>query len=146
MDEARSMGQNNVQQRHSYFLCISIHVTMFCSLIYFQRYRDWVCLAGTSGDCMVQASAQNRVHDSRLLKALPSCVLNISKDGYSTTPLGNLFLCVTTLIVKTFFFFLIFKWNFLCFSLCLLLLISGHHREESVSVVFTAQSCIYVHV
>lgn len=117
------MGQNYVQQRHSYFLSLSIHVTMFCSLIYFQRYRDCVSLTGTSGDCLVQASAQSRVHDSRLLKALPSRVLNISKNGYSTASLGNLFLCVIILIVNTFFFFLIFKWNFLWFSLCLLPLI-----------------------
>ena len=43
----------------------------------------------------------------RLLKALSSLILNVSKDRASTTSLGNLLQCLTTLAVKN--FFLIFK-------------------------------------
>lgn len=53
-------------------------------------------------------------------------VLNISKDEDSAMSLSNPFLCVTTLVLNTFFFFiyfLIYKWNFLCFCFCLLPLI-----------------------
>jgi len=41
--------------------------------------------------------------------------LNISENGDSTTWLGNLFQCWSLLQEK--FFFLMFKWNFLDFSL-----------------------------
>ena len=40
---------------------------------------------------------------ARLDVALGSLVLNASRDGSSTTSLGNLFQCVTTLCVKNFF-------------------------------------------
>jgi len=41
--------------------------------------------------------------------------LNISREGDSTTSLGSLFQCSVTLRVKK--FFLMFRWNFLCFIL-----------------------------
>ena len=39
----------------------------------------------------------------RLLKALSSLNLNVCKNEASTTPLGNLFQCFTTLNIKNFF-------------------------------------------
>ena len=39
-----------------------------------------------------------------LLRAPSNLTLNVSRDGASTTSLGNLFQCFTTLIVKNFFF------------------------------------------
>jgi len=42
--------------------------------------------------------------------------LNISREGESTSSLGSLFQCSVTLRVKQ--FFLVFRWNFLCFRLC----------------------------
>jgi len=42
-------------------------------------------------------------HQTRLLKAPPSLALNTSREGAATTPLDNLFPCLTTLIVKNFF-------------------------------------------
>jgi len=51
-------------------------------------------------------------------RTLPRWVLNISREGESTTPLGNLCQCSVTLKVTR--FFLVFRWNFSCFSLCLL--------------------------
>ena len=41
---------------------------------------------------------------TRLLRAPSSLALNVCRDGASTTSLGNLFQCFTTLIVKNFFF------------------------------------------
>jgi len=40
--------------------------------------------------------------------------LNISREGDTTTSLGTLFQCSITVKVKQ--FFLVFSWNFLCFS------------------------------
>jgi len=54
-------------------------------------------------------------HQTRLPRATSSLALNASRDGASTTPLGNLFHCVTTLCVKT--FLLISNPNFPCLSL-----------------------------
>jgi len=50
-----------------------------------------------------------------LLRALSNLVLNVSRNGASTTSLGNPFQCFTTLIVKN--FFLISSLNLPCFSL-----------------------------
>jgi len=41
-------------------------------------------------------------------------VLNISREGVSTTPLRSLLQCFVTLKVKK--FFLMFRWNRLCFT------------------------------
>ena len=41
-------------------------------------------------------------HQTRLPRATSSLALNASRDGASTTSLGNLFQCVTTLWVKNF--------------------------------------------
>jgi len=54
----------------------------------------------------LQQAAQDRVQ----------AVLNISREGDSTTSLGSLFQCSITFRGKK--FFLMFSWNFPCFSLC----------------------------
>jgi len=59
---------------------------------------------------------RSRVTQSRLHRTLSRWVLNISREGDSTAPLGNLFQCSVTLRVKK--FFLGFRWNFPGFSLC----------------------------
>lgn len=48
---------------------------------------------------LVQTAAQGRTNYCRLPKAVFIRVLNISKDGDSTTSLQDLFLCVNTLAV-----------------------------------------------
>ena len=48
-------------------------------------------------------------------------ILNISRQGDSTTSLGRLFQSTTTLAAKK--LFLVLLWNFLCASFCLLLLV-----------------------
>jgi len=50
--------------------------------------------------------------------------LNISREGDSATSLGSLFQCSVTLRGKK--FFPMCRWNFLCFSLCLLPLLNRY--------------------
>jgi len=71
-------------------------------------------LEGTSGDHLVQPRCQSKFTCSRLHRIASRQVLDISKEGDSTIPLGSLFQCSATLKVKK--FFLMFRWNFLCFS------------------------------
>ena len=52
---------------------------------------------------------------TRLPRATSSLALNASRDGASTTSLGNLFQCITTLCVKN--FLLISNLNLPCLSL-----------------------------
>ena len=54
-------------------------------------------------------------HHTRLPRATSFLTLNASRDGASTTSLGNLFQCVTTLCVKN--FLLISNLNLHCLSL-----------------------------
>jgi len=80
------------------------------------RIPAWQGLEGTSGDLLVQPPYQSRVIYGRLHSTTSRWVLNISREGESTTPLGNLFQGSITLKVKK--FFLVFRRNFLGFILC----------------------------
>ena len=62
------------------------------------------------------AKCSSRVSLSWLLRTSSSWVLSISKDGDSTTSLGNLVCCLTPLLVRK--CFLALSWDFMCFNLC----------------------------
>jgi len=71
---------------------------------------------------------------SRLHRTLSRRVLNLSREGDSTASLGSLFQCSVTLRGKK--FFLMFRRNFLCFSLCplpLVLLLSTTEKSLAPS-------------
>ena len=99
-----------------------------------QNHRITECqgLEGTSVGHPVQPSHRSRVTYSRLQRTLSRWVQNISREGDSTTSLGSLCQCSVTLKVKK--FFLMFRQNFRCFSLCPLpLVLSQGTSEESLA-------------
>ena len=73
---------------------------------------------------------RSRVTQSKLHRTLSRRVLNISREGDSITSLGSLFQGSVTLRGKK--FFLMFSWNFLCFSLCPLPLVLSLGTTERV--------------
>ena len=74
------------------------------------RITECSGLEGTSVSHLVQPSCRNKVTYSRQQTTLSRQVLNISREGDSTTSLGSLFQCSVTLRGKK--FFLMFRRNF----------------------------------
>lgn len=75
-------------------------------------------MAGTPGDHLVQPLCPHKVTYRRLLRGTPNEVFVVFKDGDTTVCLGNLLQHSVTLTGKR-NIFLMFKCNFLSFSLCL---------------------------
>jgi len=67
------------------------------------RITVWQGFEGTSVGHLVQPPYQSRVTYSRLHRTLSGRVLNISREGDSTTPVGNLFQASVTLKAEKFF-------------------------------------------
>ena len=83
---------------------------------------DSVILSSSSNP---PAMGRDTFHQTRLLNAPSNLALNTSTEGASTTSLGNLFWCLTALMVKNFFFMA--NLNLLCFSLKALPLVPSPH-------------------
>ena len=71
---------------------------------------------------------RSRVTQTRLHRTASRRGLNISREGDSTASLGSLGQGSIALRVKK--FFLMFRWNFLCFSLCPLPLVLSLAVQE----------------
>ena len=96
------------------------------------RITECSGLEETSMGHLVQPSCRSRVAYSRLHRTLSRRVLNISREGDSTTSLDSLFQGSVTLRGKK--FFLMFRRNFLCFSVCPLpLVLSLGTTEKSLA-------------
>ena len=80
------------------------------------RITEWYGLKGTSGGHPVQPPCPSRVTQSRLHRTLSRRDLNISREADFTTSRGSLGQGSVTLRGKK--FFLMFRRNFLCLSLC----------------------------
>ena len=141
-----SGGQRSSERRHSVTRQQTTNYTQCSSLALetvsmdspraspaWQNHRITECLGmeGTSVGHLVQPSWRSRVTYCRLHRNLSRQVLNISGEGDSTASLGSLFPCSITLRRKK--FFLMFRRNFLCFSLCPLpLVLSLGTTEKSL--------------
>lgn len=79
--------------------------------------------------------SSSRINYRRLPRTLSSWILNMSKDGDSATSLDKLFQCLAILTVKK--NSLLFKKNFLYFSLWPMTLVHlEHHLEKPGSIFF----------
>ena len=92
------------------------------------RITECLGLEGTSVGHPAQPPYRSRVTYSRLHRTLSRRVWNISRGGDSTTSLGSLGQGSVTLRGKK--FFLMFRRNFLCFSLCLLPLVLSAIKSQ----------------
>ena len=98
----------------------------------YHRITECSGLEVTSVGHPVQPPCRSRVTYSRLHRNSSRRGLNISREGDSTTSPGNLFQGSVTLRGKK--FFLMFRRNFLCFSLCPLpLVLSLGSTEKSLA-------------
>jgi len=91
-------------------------------------------MLGVGRDLCGSSSPTHLPKQSHLLlhRTFSRWVLNISREGDSTTSLGSLFQCSVTLRGKK--LFLVFRWNFLCLSLCPLpLVLSLDTTEKSLA-------------
>ena len=81
-----------------------VSTAVFSQGILQNRIIESVELKGTSEGNLVQLPCNEQGHHSwiRLPRALSSLALNVSRDGASTTTLGSLCQCLTTLTVKYF--------------------------------------------
>lgn len=106
-----------------------------------ESQNGWDRKEGTSHDHVVQTHAQNKFSLRSLLRAVSSQVLNISRDGYSTTSLSKLFQNLIAFKVKS--FFLTFQWILLYFSLCPLSLVFSLGTTEKTLTLSSLLAPMY---
>lgn len=93
------------------------------------RITEPLSSEGTCGGHLVLPCCSQPGQVGRLLGALSRQVLNTSKDGVSTTSLGNPFCCLITLTIKK----KTKTWNFPYFPLCPLPLVLLGTTKKSLA-------------
>lgn len=86
--------------KHWCLFCVSVQQSKGGILTTSSSGTKQLRLEGTSGERHCNRPAQSRGSSSRMLRAVASQFLHISRAGESASSLGNLFQCVTTLTVK----------------------------------------------
>ena len=120
--EVKGCGESCLEAEF-YHLCFSL-VLNWSSSYFLLVWVSWISeiieafdLEGPLKGYLFQFPCNEQEHPQlhQMLRALTSPTLNVSRDGASTTSLGNLCQCLTTLTVKTFFF--LSNLNFPSFNL-----------------------------
>lgn len=101
----------------NYFHTIRVFAERWPSSPFVSGNHRRIGVKRTFKDHLVQPSCSSRFTYRRLHRIMSGWVLSVSGAGDYTASLGYLFQCSVTL---KHFFFLILRWNILCFSLCLL--------------------------
>ena len=117
-------------------------------MIYIINHRilnHW-CWKGPVEIIKSNPSARSRFSQSRLLRTLSSQGLNVSKDGDSTTSLGNLFWCLPCSHWKRLFSSCLNRFpvfQFVSISSCPF---TGYHCVESGSVFFELSCHMFIYI
>jgi len=93
------------------------------------RVIEWLRLEGLFRGPVVQTSCSSKATYSQLPRTISRCLLNIFKEGASTTSLCNLCLCSVTLTIKKVLLLMI--WNLLVLGLAGIGLIFTSSQEET---------------
>lgn len=97
------------------YMCIKGDVFLYLTNRITESQDGWGWRS-PSGDHLAQRPCSRRVHYSMSHRIVTRQLLNFSREGESTTSLGNLFLCSVTLTLK-FFLMISFWWIHADYSL-----------------------------
>jgi len=105
--------------RHEQIIHLSFPLSLLCSFSYYSNHRiiEYMGMEGTFKGPLVEplCNEQGHLQLVEVVQSLSNLISNVSRVGASTTSLGNLIQCFTTLNVNN--FFLISSLNLLSFSL-----------------------------
>lgn len=108
------------------------------------RITAWLRWERTFGGHLVESPCSSRAIYSQLPRNTSRWLLNISKDGGSATPLGNL--CPVTLTAEKLFPDVRREPHVFHFVSVASRPVPGHHWEESSSIFFAPSLQVFIHI
>lgn len=137
-----SLWVESYWSQHENTLVCSVHMTTaISSANHSWRVTEYLRLESTSGDCLVQPTAQSSVSQSRLPTTAGGPVtVWISPRLETSPPLWET--CSTVWSPLKTKCFLVFKWIFLYFGLCLLLLVHSLNATKKRLVPFSFEQVL----